>query len=99
MQYHLCVCIFRHARPSKLVDPGVGRYCITLYLVEIPFGDSYYIFRHFILFFIFYLFIFVLLKIQHRVLKKKKSRLLVSNILGRSEKGKQTIFLGLMQLT
>ena len=43
MEYYSCVCILGHADPQNWFDPGVVRYCITLYLVKIPFGDSYYI--------------------------------------------------------
>ena len=53
MQYHSCVCILGHAEPQNWFDSGVGRYCIPLYLVKIPFWYSYYIFWHSILTFVF----------------------------------------------
>ena len=28
----MCVCILGHAKPQNWFDPGVGRYCILLYL-------------------------------------------------------------------
>ena len=45
MQYHSYVCILGHAaEPQNWFDPGVGSVCIPIYLVKIPFWDSYYIF-------------------------------------------------------
>ena len=38
----MCVCILGQADPQIWFDPGVGRYCIPLYLVEIPFWDNNY---------------------------------------------------------
>ena len=41
MIYHSFVCILGHAKPQNWFDSGVGKYCIPLYLVKIPFLDSY----------------------------------------------------------
>ena len=38
------MCILGHAEPQNWFDPGVGMGCIPLYLVKIPFLDSYNIF-------------------------------------------------------
>ena len=56
------MCILGHAKPQNWYDPGVRRYCIPLYLVEITFVDNYYTFSH----------IVFGLKIQNWVSKRKK---------------------------
>ena len=83
MQYHSSVCILGHAEPQNWFDPG--GIIIPYYLVKVPFGDSYHIFWHFILTFLFE-------NAKLTIKKKKKSRASFSDILGRSEKGKQTSF-------
>ena len=37
-KYHSRVNILGHADPQNWFDPGVGRYCIPLYLIKVPFG-------------------------------------------------------------
>ena len=45
MQYHSCVCI--PGLRSNWFNPGNGGGCIPLYLVKVPFRDSYCIFLTF----------------------------------------------------
>ena len=86
MQYHLRVCILGHAEPQNWFYSSVEVGYIPLYLVKVPFRDSYYIFSgHLILTFLFE-------NTKLRIIFFKKSRSLFSDILGWSEKGKQTSF-------
>ena len=87
MQYYSCVCLLGHAQPriGQLIVVVVGG-CIPLYLVKVPFGESYYIFWHFNLTFLFK-------NAKLRIKKRRKKMLtLISDILDRSEKDKQTSF-------
>ena len=89
MQYHLCVYILGHAEPQNWFDPGVGSGCIPIYLVKIPFWDSYYMFWHFIL-----TFFIEEYKVEYH---KKKRPTLVFRFFGSFVKGQTNFFfLGLM---
>ena len=98
IQYYLCIWILGHAESQNWFDPGVGRDHFPLYLVKIPFWDSYYIFWHF--------FEHFCLKIQNWISKKKqkqtnkqKKRPLFSDILGRRKRTNKHLFLGLTAKT
>ena len=95
MQYNSCVCILWHAEPQNWFNPGPG-VGGGLYSIisgyKVPFWDSYnyFIFWHFVLTFLF--------KNANLRIKKKggESQPSSSDNLGRSEKGKQISFLGLI---
>ena len=42
MQCHSCVCILGHEEPQNWFNfnPNVGRSCVPIQQVKVPFGDS-----------------------------------------------------------
>ena len=89
--------ILGHAELQNWFDPGVGRYCIPIYLVKIPFWESYCIciFWHFIL-----TFLFKKYKIEYQKKKKKKEKekkkkkpTLIFQYFGSVGKGQTNIFI------
>ena len=99
--YHSCVCILGHADPKNWSDPSVGTYFLKIFStrLEYHFGTvTIYldILPRIILTFLVRNTKLSIQKKKNTKQNKQKKTPLFSNILGRSEKGKQIFFLGLI---